>query len=730
MRRLKNLFNKKKNKQIAAMLAVALSSTSLIYPAVSYAENSYDKYNQVVEVGYHGYDIYQKIQAAKKAEEAAEAARAAEAAKNTSNAANAVADTAEAVGEGTEVAKKGKDFMGQAGAAISAAGSLADLAMGGAQDPGNMASSLGDLANSAQDFGWEAGGELADGLGVVGSVFGQKISDSMTYRSVGSHGRYVCTSSTPYSTINENVRVHCVGVPTHGAQFVVPPILDFSDTPTHGGKKNFVGGGVPWRCGHHGCWPVGSIAVTVEYNTYEGDVTMGGDMYFNPSDYNSMFGHDGDSGGIFGADGKGFEYDPYAGMVVPGTGSLFDATSNYFANGGAGNNPYANGSNPYSGYYDQNGVWHNGGNGSNPYGDINYDAGLNGQGNAYDWNSSNYNSDLNNGFHDGSGSYNAGGADWASSTGGGGYYDENGIWHNGSNPFDGGHFDSNGNWHEGDGSPYGSDNLDDYFNSGATADGINGFDAASGMTSDITGLDAVNSTMSALEALANGGHVGEDGIIYDAEGNAWGSAQAAGLIALEEGSDQLNNILAQGGWIDENGNVFDANGRIVGYVVPAGSSNVESEAFEDASMFEKSRAMMEEFLKSLGNDNGGDAGLMERLTGSQEGSFLASLKSTFGMSSAEDVRRETMTPQQMYDVVAKLLKELGYSDADIAMGVNYDKNSAYTEPEKAWDMNRITTLQKNFKIDTHIQTPKTSSTMMNAANNFGAVKATTQPTRN
>ena len=79
-----------------------------------------------------------------------------------------------------------------------------------------------------------------------------------------------------------------------------------------------------------------------------------------------------------------------------------------------------------------------------------------------------------------------------------------------------------------------------------------------------------------------------------------------------------------------------------------------------------------------------------------------------------------MTPQQMYDMTANLLKELGYTDADIAAGKNYDKDSAYTEPYKAWDMNRITTLQKNFKIDTHIREEKASS-MSKAAGKLGNI---------
>ena len=52
----------------------------------------------------------------------------------------------------------------------------------------------------------------------------------------------------------------------------------------------------------------------------------------------------------------------------------------------------------------------------------------------------------------------------------------------------------------------------------------------------------------------------------------------------------------------------------------------------------------------------------------------------------------------MYDYTHKLLSELGYSADDILNGKNYDAGSAYTDPKKAWDMNRITTLLSKHRI--------------------------------
>ena len=61
-------------------------------------------------------------------------------------------------------------------------------------------------------------------------------------------------------------------------------------------------------------------------------------------------------------------------------------------------------------------------------------------------------------------------------------------------------------------------------------------------------------------------------------------------------------------------------------------------------------------------------------------------------------KRGTASDQELYEFARKWLLANGFTAADIANGKNYDPNSAYTEPTKAWDMNRITTLLKGRKI--------------------------------
>lgn len=59
---------------------------------------------------------------------------------------------------------------------------------------------------------------------------------------------------------------------------------------------------------------------------------------------------------------------------------------------------------------------------------------------------------------------------------------------------------------------------------------------------------------------------------------------------------------------------------------------------------------------------------------------------------------QTASDQYLFDLAKKLLMANGMSLDDIAKGRNYDSNSAYTEPMRAWDMNRITTLLRAKKI--------------------------------
>lgn len=59
---------------------------------------------------------------------------------------------------------------------------------------------------------------------------------------------------------------------------------------------------------------------------------------------------------------------------------------------------------------------------------------------------------------------------------------------------------------------------------------------------------------------------------------------------------------------------------------------------------------------------------------------------------------QAASEQYLFDLAKKLLIANGMSLDDIAKGRNYDPNSAYTEPMRAWDMNRITTLLRAKKI--------------------------------
>lgn len=76
--------------------------------------------------------------------------------------------------------------------------------------------------------------------------------------------------------------------------------------------------------------------------------------------------------------------------------------------------------------------------------------------------------------------------------------------------------------------------------------------------------------------------------------------------------------------------------------------------------------------------------------------------------------KSTLSNQDLFDIAKRLLLESGLTEDDILKGVNYDKDSAYTEPKVAWDFNRMTTLLKGRKVkfdnqhEIH-QKPKTKS---------------------
>lgn len=597
---------------------------------------------------------------------------------------------------------------------------------------GNWQSQIGAAAGAAYN---------KDYLSALGSFLGlDKLSDSASYTSTGKKGRLICApTGNKNPTQNEKFRAACVGVPTSPRTFVVP-LPPISVKAGEGGSEShqYYTVSITW----HKYWvEFNPVTMDLNMNTYGGTTGMsaGADYYGDFSGIGNSFAggnglnHDLLSMGNFkGISNSGSGFGGYDGSFAPGSGTLNDSLSDYYAN------KYNPGNNR---------DFDIGGNGNYGY--------LNNGGN-YNFDPSNPSSSFGEGF-------NSGQADWANSNSGGGMSaDELGNYF-GGNGNSWGDF-SGGSGSFGDGSSFFGGN-----GGYGGANGSNGF----GLTNDLTGMDHGGADSLGLSGadvgkiLANGGRIDNLGNVYNSNGELIGTAGDAGLAMIANGSDtlndilanggrvdangnvydsqgnlighvvgdgsnmaefaanspELNKILAEGGWVDEYGNVHDANGNIVGHVSKADESALKEGAFyKDQDINGKFLSNFQDMLASMSGNNA-DGSLVSKLLGGQlGGNVLDSFKATFGLDDQASIAKNTMTPQEMYDMAAKFLRALGYNDGDIANGFNYDPNSAYTTPEDAWDMNRITTLQKNFKIDTKISKEDKRASMMNAANNFQAIQ--------
>lgn len=563
-----------------------------------------------------------------------------------------------------------------------------------------------------------------DYLSALGSFFGlNKLSDSASYTSKGKKGRLICAATgNKNPTQNEKFRAACVGVPTSSRTFVVP-LPPISVKAGEGGNEShkYRTISITW----HKYWvEINPVTMDLNMNTYGGTTGMsaGADYYGDFSGIaNSFAGGNGLSHDLLSM-GNFNEISNDGGSFAPGSGTLNDSLSDY----------YANKYNPGN-----NGDFDIGGNGN--YGNLN-------NGGNYNFDPSNPSSTFGEGF-------NSGQADWANSNSGGGMSaDELGNYFGGNgNSGSGSFFGGNGGYGGANGSNgFGlTDDLTGMDHGGADSLGLSGADVGkilanggridnlgnvynsngeligtagdAGLAMIANGSDTLN------DILANGGRVDANGNVYDSQGNLIGHVVGNGsnLTEFAANSPELNKILAEGGWVDEYGNVHDANGNIVGHVSKADESALKEGAFyKGQDMNGKFLSNFQDMLASMSGNNA-DGSLVNKLLGGQlGGNVLDSFKATFGLDDQAAIAKNTMTPQEMYDMAAKFLKALGYNDGDIANGFNYDPNSAYTAPEDAWDMNRITTLQRNFKIDTKISKEDKRASMMNAANNFQAIQDT------
>lgn len=203
----------------------------------------------------------------------------------------------------------------------------------------------------------------------------------------------------------------------------------------------------------------------------------------------------------------------------------------------------------------------------------------------------------------------------------------------------------------------GATDIDDYFNGLGDEDGL-----PDGLTEDVLGVDGD------LDAL---GLTGED---TDGDG------------VLDTFTDTEGNVMDIDGVTEYMTNAHE-NSDSDFYSGDDNEGNYEGDSFSD-------------WLAKFGLDGLGD-GTLGSLTDGNGNDSLAKRISDFvngATSNAETGDKSTISEQEMYDLAKKMLLANGLTLDDIKKGKNYDKNSAYTEPTSAWNMNRITTLLKEKKI--------------------------------
>ena len=203
----------------------------------------------------------------------------------------------------------------------------------------------------------------------------------------------------------------------------------------------------------------------------------------------------------------------------------------------------------------------------------------------------------------------------------------------------------------------GATDIDDYFNGLGDEEGL-----PDGLTDDVLGVD--------------------------------GNLDALGLTGEDTDGDGVLDTFT-----DVDGNVMDINGAAE-YMANA-QENSDSDFYSgDANERDYEGDSFSDWLAKFGLDGLGD-GTLGSLTDGDGNDSLAKRISDFvngATSNAETGDKSTISEQEMYDLAKKMLLANGLTLDDIKKGKNYDKNSAYTEPASAWNMNRITTLLKEKKI--------------------------------
>lgn len=494
----------------------------------------------------------------------------------------------------------------------------------------------------------------------------------------------VCTVSERAPEAGDTQDSKC-WIQPHGG-WAVPPMVSSSDYfPTGGTEKQELGAATfKWHGGHHPWIEVGYTSATVSNGVYQGTSGLaGGGLWGDFSWEGNEYGWGKDSPQASGS----YPKSTY-GNSSKSSGKEDISDFGNFSDSGINNR---------SGSLDLNGgkaslPWNtdssfNGGSGGGSFGDLVNDS-LNDKGGSFKSNGK-------------TGSYqpnNASQNDWTSS-----------------------------------GSTGGSQNLDDYFNSGGYPNGTDSpTNMPDGLTNDLFGFDTtpVNppSWFDKSQFLDKNNNIKpeilkqmkdenfwldgkEPGTIngqqmWDFYENAAGMSDMSGGLIYDQNGNPINGFFDANGnpidvFFDENGNFVDANGNPIKVYDRYGNEitglfdrdgkRINSSLFKDVNG--DGVIDINDLTQQLADKNS----LMAKLNGKD--GLQAVLDSIFGDDkSLNKTVQGTLSTQDMYALAKQILLNAGFDIDDIMNGRNYSEGSSYTDPSDAWDFNRITTLMKARKI--------------------------------
>lgn len=270
----------------------------------------------------------------------------------------------------------------------------------------------------------------------------------------------------------------------------------------------------------------------------------------------------------------------------------------------------------------------------------------------------------------------------------------------------------------GDGS--GNQNLDGYFN-GVDAPG----NMPNGLTNDLFGFDTTPvsppSWFDKSQFVDENGNVRPEIIEQLQSEDFWTNGKEKGSINGQQMWDYYENAsglddLSGGQFYDQNGNridgFYDAFGNPIAVFFDENGNFVDENGNpikvydrygnEITGLFDaKGRPIDKSMFKDINGDGVVNIkDLMQQTNDAQkQDGFQSFLNSIFGEdNSLNKTVQGTLSTQDMYGIAKQILLNAGLDIDDIMNGRNYSKGSAYTEPEDAWDFNRITTLMKARKI--------------------------------